>query len=287
MKRKKVNLSEELKKLSEIASLLKEAAPAQGVQQPAQQQTQQGAQTQQQGQRVPQTNQQQPQQAGTTQLNPQQVQKNIDTNMDQAMAIIMKQLPNIIKNFSVTSGDKDGQIETGEEANKQPQAQGQQQAKGQPQAQGQVTKENKEYGQLTFDEEKFNSHIKELDESLIAGLMVSTPAIMKMGGWLLQKMGGKANPNVVQKWGQYISKKGEQLHHHYLKSIEGWIAPFTKNMSPEARKKASEAILMGVVAGLFAGHLSHPDALTAIKGQELADYVSKILPKTLSSIGFS
>lgn len=275
MKRKKVNLSEELKKLSEITSLLKEAAPAQGVQQPAQQQAQQGTQTQQQGQRAPQ--QTQPaQQAAQPQLNPQ----NIEKTMDQGMNSLIQQLPNILKNFTSTAGDKDGQLDIA----------GQQQAQGQQKVQGQQAqvKEMVELKELKFDENKFKSHLSdEVNEGGVVGLVASAPAIMQLGGKLIGWTGKKVNSNLMQKWGKSVADAGHKLHHKYIGALEKVIAPFMKNSSKEDVHKAAEAMFMTLVAGLFAGGLTAPDLLTGVKGQELAQYVKQMAPKAMGSLGFA
>lgn len=279
MKRKKVNLSEEIKKLSEIASLLKETASVQASQQAAQQPAQQGAQTQQQGQRAPQ--QPQPQQAGQPQLNPQ----NIEKTMDQGMNSLIQQLPNILKNFTETVGDKDGQLDiAGQQQNQQQPAQSQQQNQQQP---AQV-KESNQIRELKFDENKFKSHLSdEINEGGIIGLAASAPAIMQLGGKLIGWTGKKVNSNVMQKWGKSVADAGHKLHHKYIGALEKVVAPFMKNSSKEDVHKAAEAMFMTLVAGLFAGGLTAPDLLTGVKGQELAQYVGKIAPKVLGGLGFS
>jgi hypothetical protein len=278
MKRKKINLSEEIKKLSEIASLLKEAAPVQASQQAAQQPAQQGAQTQQQGQRAPQ--QPQPQQAGQPQLNPQ----NIEKTMDQGMNSLIQQLPNILKNFTATAGDKDGQLDiAGQQQAQQPQQQAQQ-----PQAQQGQVKESAQMKELKFDENKFKSHLSdEMNEGGIMGLVASAPAIMQLGGKLIGWTGKKVNSNLMQKWGKNVADAGHKLHHKYIGVLEKVITPFMKNSSKEDVHKAAEAMFMTLVAGLFAGGLTAPDFLTGVKGQELAQYVGKIAPKALGGLGFS
>ena len=286
MKRKKINLSEEIKKLSEIASLLKEAAPVQASQQAAQQPAQQGAQTQQQGQRAPQ--QPQPQQAGQPQLNPQ----NIEKTMDQGMNSLIQQLPNILKNFTTTVGDKDGQLDiAGQQQQNNQQVQGQKQqqqpVQGQQQQPAQV-KESAQIRELKFDENKFKSHLSdEMNEGGIMGLVASAPAIMQLGGKLIGWTGKKVNSNVMQKWGKSVADAGHKLHHKYIGALEKVIAPFMKNSSKEDVHKAAEAMFMTLVAGLFAGGLTAPDLLTGVKGQELAQYVGKIAPKAMGGLGFS
>jgi hypothetical protein len=277
MKRKRISLNEELKKLSEITSLLKEAGPAQGAQQPAQQQAQQGTQTQQQGQRAPQQNQPAPQQAGAIQLNPQ----NIEKTMDQGMNSLIQQLPNILKNFTATAGDKDGQLDV--VGQQQPQAQ------QQPQTQKQApVKEGIQLRELKFDENKFKSHLDgAISEGGIVGLVASAPAIMNLGGKLIGWTGKKVNSNLMQKWGKSVADAGHKLHHKYIGALEKVIAPFMKNNSKEDVHKAAEAMFITLVAGLFAGGLTSPDLLTGIKGQELASYVKNMAPKVMGNLGFA
>jgi hypothetical protein len=222
-------------------------------------------------------------QAAPQQVDPAKTAQNIQTNMKQGMDVLMKDLPNILKTFTTTAGDKDGQLETGEEV-------AQQNAKQQPRQNTQIqqqVKEGKNNKELMFDEDKYNSHFKDLDESLVAGLIASAPGIMQMGGKLLQKMGSKTNPNIVQKFGKSIAGAGEKLHHVYLGAIEKMITPLMPNANPETKKKAAEAVFMVLVSTLFASHIAHPDALSVVKGTEIAEYVKKIIPGVMSSVGFA
>lgn len=267
--KKSKTLQEELSRMKYLAGILNEAV---GQQAPG-------------GQPAPNAPQTAPQ------ADPAKAAQNIQTNMKQGMDVLMKNLPNILKTFTTTAGDKDGKLETGEEAaqqntqaqNKQPQQQPQTKQPQQPQQ----IKEGKKGKELMFDEDKYNSHFKDLDESLIAGLIASAPGIMQMGGKLLQKMGSKTDPNMIQKFGKSIAGAGEKLHHVYLGTIEKMIAPLMPNAKPEAKKKAAEAVFMVLVSTLFASHIAHPDALTAVKGKEIADYVTKMIPGVMSSVGFA
>jgi hypothetical protein len=283
MKRKK-SLLEEVDKTWQLTKLIKEAAPVANAQpgttvQPQQQQVQ--------GQRAPQQNS--PAQPGAA--NPQQVQNSIDKTMDQGMAILVQQLPAILKNFTSTVGDKDGQLDIpGQQPNTQQTQQPQQQQKTQPQAQTQQPQQVQEVSnirELKFDEEKFKSHFQELNEGGIIGLVASAPAIMQLGGKLLGWTGKKANIQFMQKWGKNVAHAGEKLHHKYLAVLEKAIEPFMKNSTPEARHQAAEAMFMTLVAGLFAGGLAAPDVLTGVKGQELASYAGKVTSKALASLGFA
>lgn len=278
---KKKSLLEEVDKTWSITKLIKEAGTAQ-PQQGNQQQAQPA-----QGQRAPQQNQQ-PDQAAQTQQNPQQVQKNIEVSMDQAMAALTKELPNILKSFTASAGDKDSQLDL---PGQQQTTQGQQQAPKAQQQQGQQTQqqvqESESYKELKFDEAKFKSHLEELNEGGILGLVASAPAIMQLGGKMIGWMGKKTNAQFMQKWGKGIAHAGHNLHHKYIGVLEKAVAPFMKNATPEARKQAAEAMFMTLVAGLFAGGLAAPDALTAVKGQELASYVKDMIPKAMGSLGFA
>lgn len=260
-------LQEELSRMKYLAGILNEAVgqPAPG------------------GPQAPNTAQQ-----STPQVDPAKTAQNIQTNMKQGMDILIKDLPTILKTFTTTVGDKDGQLETGEEvAQQKPQAaQTQKPQVAQAQTQQQV-KEGKNNKELMFDEDKYNSHFKDLDESLVAGLIASAPGIMQMGGKLLQKMGSKTNPNMIQKFGQSIAGAGEKLHHVYLGAIEKMIAPLMPNAKPETKKKAAEAVFMVLISTLFASHIAHPDALSAVKGTEIANYVKKLVPGVMSSVGFA
>jgi hypothetical protein len=288
---KKKSLLEEVDKTWKLAKLINEAnaapvAAGQAQAQPA------PAQTQTQGQRAPQQNPA-PQQAGQNQaqMNPQQVQKNIQTAMDQGMADLVKNLPTILQNFTASAGDKDRQLDLpGQPAqpaqNKQAQPAQNTQAQAQPQAQAKA--QVAEGRELKFDEKKFRSHIEdELNEGGILGLVASAPAIMQLGGKFIGWTGRKTNTQLLQKWGKNIADAGHSLHHKYIGALEKVVAPFMKGQSKEAVHQAAEAMFMTLVAGLFAGGLAAPDALTGVKGQELAGYFKKMAPKALGALGFA
>lgn len=264
---KKRALNEEVKKVWFLTNLINEVTSA-----PVVNNTQNKPQTQAQpapaGNKAPQT-QNQPQQAGQNiqQTSPQNVQKNVQTNMDQAMSVLAQQLPAILKNFTATVGNKDGQIEV----------------PGQQNAQPQQVRES----ELKFNEEKYKSNYGELNEGGLLGLVASAPAILQLGGKILQRLGSKTNPNIVQKFGGVVAKAGESLHHKYIGAIENILNPFMRNASPDTRKKAAEALMMSLVAVLFAGSLSDPSSLSAVKGKELASYATKLAPKVLASMGFA
>lgn len=262
----KTNLQEELSRMKYLAGILSEAVVQQ---QPAQQQSAQQQQPVQQQQQQP-----------TTNLDPAKV----DQAMAQGMDAMIKNLPNLLKKFTTTVGDKDGQLDTGDE---KPQAQQGAQANTQQAAQNKQVQEGGKKRELMFDEEKYNSECKDLQEGGLLGLVASTPAIMQMGGKLLQKMGSKTNPNFIQKFGKTVADAGEKLHHKYLGVIEKAISPFMPSATPEVKKKAAEAMFMVLVTGLFASGLSHPDLLSGVKGKEMADYVAQLMPSAMSSIGFA
>lgn len=277
---KKKSLLEEVDKTWGLAKMIKEAnaAPAATGQQQTQAQPAQGQRAPQQPQPTQSTGQVQ-------QQNPQQVQQNIQTTMDQGMNALIKQLPNILKNFTATAGDKDNQLDVAGQQQQQPQQQ--QQAGQQNQAQQQV-KESEEGRILRFDEDKFKNHLEgELNEGGLLGLAASAPAIMQLGGKFLGWTGKKVNSDVMQKWGKSVADAGHKLHHKYIGALEKIIVPFMKGQSHEAIHQAAEAMFMTLVAGLFAGGVASPDMLTAVKGQELAQYVQKMTPKALAAFGFA
>jgi len=289
---KKKSLLEEVDKIWKLADLIKEAnaAPV------ANNQTQAQPAPVVQGERAPQQNTNaQPNSPvrNQAQLNPQQVQKNIQTTMDQGMADLINQLPAILQNFTATVGDKDRQLDLpGQNNTQSKQAQPTQPKNAQAQTQSQVkpqvqVAESESVRELKFDESKFNSHFKELNEGGILGLVASTPAIMQLGGKLLSWTGKKTNTQFLQKWGKSVGDAGNNLHHKYIGVLEKVVAPFMKGQSKEAIHQASEAMFMTLVAGLFAGGLAAPDMLTGVKGHELASYASKLTSKALGSLGFA
>ena len=285
---KKKSLLEEVDKTWKLANLIKEAnvAPAASGQAQAQPAP---AQTQTQGQRAPQQVNP-PQQAG--QMNPQQVQNNIQTAMDQGMADLIKNLPTILQNFTASAGDKDRQLDLpgqpAQNTQAQPKAQGQTAQPAQPTQNAQAKPQVAEARELKFDENKFRSHIEdELNEGGILGLVASTPAILQLGGKFVAWTGKKTNAQFLQKWGKGIADAGHNLHHKYIGALEKIVAPFMKGQSKEAVHQAAEAMFMTLVAGLFAGGVAAPDFLTGVKGQELASYAKKMVPKALSTLGFA
>lgn len=280
---KRKAILEEVDKAWSIAQTLREAQAAQQVQNPQSQG----------GQRAPQQPAQaQPQQGSQApvQANPQVIQ----TNMNQGMAALMQALPGILKTFTTTVGDKDGQLDVAGQPQNNQQAQGerapQQPAQAQPQkgtqTQAQPIKEEKNR-ELFFDETKFNSEVGGLNEGGVIGLVASAPAILQFGGKLLQKLGSKTNPNIIQKFGGQVSKAGEALHHTYIGVIEKALTPFMPNADASTKHKTAEGVFMVLVSGLLVGTLASPNTLSVVKGKELADYVRKIAPSIMSSVGFA
>lgn len=249
-----------------------------------------GADLNQQGQRAPQAPAiQKPQPGATpaqpTQISPQQVKNNIDITMDQGMSALIKQLPSILQNFTTASGDKDKQLDLPGQNSVQ-NKKSSQNIQTQNQTKPQIT-ESEYIKELKFDEQKFKSNFKDLNEGGILGLVASAPAIMQLGSKLLNWTGKKTNTEFLQKWGNSVAGAGEKLHHKYIAVLEKAVAPFMKNSTPQQKHQAAEAMFMTLVAALFAGGLSSPGILTGVKGQELASYASKITLKAMSGLGFA
>jgi len=260
-------LQEELSRMKYLAGILNEA-----VGQPAPS-----------GQQVPNA----PAQQSAQQADPAKTAQNIQTTMNQAMGQLVKDLPNILKNFTTTAGDKDSELDiTG-----QPQAKTQaqpQQAKPQAQAQPQAIKESDNQRELMFDEDKYKSNLhNDVNEGGVIGLIASLPVIAKVGGNLISKLGKKVNSQNMQAFGNATAAAGEKLHHVYIGTIENIISPFMKNADPETKHKVAEAVFMTLVGVLFAQGLSNPDLLTHIKGAELVNFVKPLLPASLSLAGLS
>lgn len=251
---------------------------------------QQGQRAPQQGQRAPQTRPQQPasnpKQPNVT--SPQEAQKNIANAMDQGMSALIQQLPSILKNFTSNAGDKDNQLDLPGQNNVQ-QTNASQNTQTQQQVQQQTKPQVSEstLGELKFNEEKFKSNFKDLNEGGIIGMVASAPAILQLGSKLLNWTGKKANIQFLQKWGNSLAGAGEKLHHKYIDVLEKAISPFMKNATPKQKHQAAEALFMGLVAALFAGGITSPNILTGIKGQELASYAGKIALNTLGNLGFA
>lgn len=214
------------------------------------------------------------------------IAKNIDATMDQAMATVVKNLPNMLANFAKTTGDKDGALDAPgvyDNNAQQAPAQGQQApAQAQPIQEG-VMKE------ITFDESKFMECMGggELEEGGLIGLVASAPAILKYGGQATKWIGKKMNSQWLQKWGGATAKAGEKLHHKYIHVIEKALKPLMPNATPDQLHKAANGVFMGAVGVLFAGSLAHPGMLTGIKGAELGQSALAALQKSLPSLGFA
>jgi hypothetical protein len=216
-------------------------------------------------------------------------QSDVDQSLKTAMDSLMSNLPNILSTIAKTTGNKDGQLEIGGQpaqptSKPQPQQQATQQTQPAPQ-QAQPANVTQE-GTLKFNENKYKEY-EELNEAGIIGLVASAPAIMNFGGKLVQKLGVKTNSDVLKKFGTAISHTGEKLHGTYLSAIEKVITPLMKGQKPETIHKAAEAVFMGLVGVLFAGGISHPNFLQAVKGKELAQFSQKAVTGVLSQLGFS
>ncbi len=227
-----------------------------------------------------------PAQQNTQQADPAKTAQNIQTTMNQAMDQLVKDLPNILKNFTATAGDKDSELDiTGQQQTKpQPQAQSQPQAQAQPQS----IKESDNQKELMFDEDKYKSNLhNDVNEGGVIGLIASLPVIAKVGGNLINKLGKKVNSQNLQSFGNATAAAGEKLHHVYIGTIEKIISPFMKNADPKTKHMAAEAVFMTLVGVLFAQGLTDPTLLTHVKGAELANYAKSLLPASLSLAGLS
>jgi hypothetical protein len=277
---KKKSLLEEVDKTWQLAKLIKEANPAPIAAGKAQAQP---AQTQTQGQRAPQQTQA-PQPAGQqTQMSPQQVDKNAETTLTQALASTVKNLPAILKNFTATAGDKDNKIDaagiTPPDTTQAPAAQTNAQA---PQAK--PIQENT----LKFNEEEFSKHHKDdLNEAGILGLVLSAPTIVKWAGIAASKLGKKLDAKWLEKAGHWAEHQGHAWHQGYINLIAAALKPFMPGVPEDKIQKTAEALLVVVIGTLFAQGLANPGVLTAVKSGELASYIQKSLPAVMSQVGFA
>jgi hypothetical protein len=219
------------------------------------------------------------------------IAKNIDVTMDQAMASVVKNLPQMLANFAKSTGDKDGALDApgvydnnakGQQAPQQAQ-QTQNQSQAKPIQEGGIMKE------LTFDEAKFMECMGEgeLQEGGLIGLAASAPAILKYGGQATKWIGKKMDSAWLQKWGNKTAEAGEKLHHKYIHVIEKALKPLMPNATPEQIHKAANGVFMGAVGVLFAGSLAHPGFLTGVKGAELGQEALAALQKSLPTLGFA
>ena len=139
-----------------------------------------------------------------------------DQEMDKAMQMFAKDLPNEISQLANTVGDKDGQIEI--EGND-------------------LTTEGK------------------LNEAGLIGLTISAflaaPKLAELLGDALAKSGTNLDRTSIQKAGEKLSRLGHKWHKNYLNVIKKIITPFTKTLDETDRQKFAEKILMSAI--LIAG----------------------------------
>lgn len=295
MNRKKTLIEEEVKKVWTLANLIREAAPvASGQVAPT---------TAPVGQPAP--NSQNPPQPGTQpgaqqpNAQAQQIDKNAKTALSQALAITVKDLPAILKNFVATVGDKDNQLDAAgiTPANapaataNAPAATTQKPATQQSSIQPPVAQTNPQIQKestLTFDENKFKEHApSKLDEAGLLGLVLSAPAIVGLAGKAAMWTGKKLNAQWLQKSGHWAEELGHTWHQAYINTIKAAIKPLMPGVDDKKVSQTAEALLMVVVGTIFAGGIGSPDALTGVKGKEIASYAHKILPTILSKVGFA
>ena len=190
---------------------------------------------------------------------------NIIKTMDTALKGITGDLEGVLTKALSQIGDKDGEIDIAENI-------------------GIKTKD------LEFDEEVYNQNINEGGDpvSLALGLAMSPPAIMQTGGKIAGWLGKKLNQGWLEKIGGRVAKAGDNLHHKYIHFFEKIVRKFVpQETSDEQVHKIAEAMMMGIVGILFAMGVANPGALEAVKGQELAGYVKKVLPSILPKLGIA
>ena len=151
----------------------------------------------------------------------------------------------------------------------------------------------------TMDSE-FEKMEESVNEEILtaASIALALPATMKIisklgkvvGNVVIKAIGKKPDGNsAYQKWMDELGNIADRLHHLYLSPIEKFVGKFVKDKSKS--HKIADAILHLIVAGLLfasgisavkffkANHLSHAtleSALTAIKGGEIKEYISKL-----------
>jgi hypothetical protein len=229
-------------------------------------------------------------------VNQQQAQKNVQDAIGIALKDISSKLPALLKNFA--DADKDGKVEYGTYSDKVEPAQQQTKTavkstpqtpqQTQTQTPSQTTTQPKPIKESTikFEEGKFQENVG-LNEAGVIGLVASAPAILNLGGKLLGKLGKKVNAQWLQNIGGKVANAGHLLHNSYIGIFEKALTPFMKGASKEQLHTAAEALFMVIVGTMLAQGVTSPDILTGVKGKELANYVSKALPKVLPSMGFA
>lgn len=133
----------------------------------------------------------------------------------------------------------------------------------------------------------------------VASIAIALPAVMgliaklgKVAGNTVNKILGKkpSENDEYQKWMSKLGKIADDLHHLYMKPIEGVVSKFIKD--PSKAKKVSSGIFHAIVAvflvasgatavkALQSQHLSMATlegALAAVKGGELKAFITKLM----------
>jgi hypothetical protein len=205
-----------------------------------------------------------------------QIEKNIASTITQALDSVIKDMPNILKTVASELGDKDGIIDVPGVY------------KNDKQEQVQESEMDKIF-EIKFDENKFQECMKEdlIKEAGFLSVALSAPVLISMAGKAASWTGKKMNANWLQKFGGKMSHFGEKIHHKYIGIIQKILTPLMPGASEKQVHKAAEIAMIGIIGVLFAGGLSNPSALEAVKAQEIASFAKSELPNILSKIGFS
>lgn len=153
------------------------------------------------------------------------IQQQTDAEFEKGLDMAVKDLQNQLPQLAKTVGDKDGQLE--------------------PAGSNQINEMLNEAGLL----------------SLGISAALSAPKMAELLGNALQKSGKKFDSERVQKWGEYLAKKGHKLHSAYLGLIKKIIKPFMSKSSDEEIEKYAERVLLSVI--LIAGVNAFESAASA------------------------
>jgi len=187
-----------------------------------------------------------------------------ETNLENELALavdqVMRTLPQTLATLAKTSGDRDGQIEMG---------QNQQEAE-----------------------------LHEAVGTLIAGAALALPAIGNIVGKVASFLGQRLDSQKIQKFGEVTQHLSHKLHHKYEALIDKILSPLTRYMNPNQRKAANKILFYAIVAALGGvgaagavkaagvgnvGLAAVETGLTGVKASEIVAAAKDVIPKILAN----
>jgi hypothetical protein len=188
-------------------------------------------------------------------------QNSIEHELTIALDQVMKQLPQTLAHIAKNSGDRDGQIEMGQ--------QNQQEAE-----------------------------LNEAIGTLLAGGALALPAIGNIVGKVASFLGQKLDNQKIQNFGKITQDLSHKLHHKYEAVIDKVLSPLTRHMNPQQRHAANKILFYAIVAALGGvgaagavkaagvgnvGLAAVETGLTGVKATEIIAAAKDVVPKILAN----